>query len=204
MGDWEYRCLSCFTGRGWRNNVTTCLAQGDTRLDSSKHRAMELVFSRILSNIQSFNPYFYDWNIIKVRYCDESSFTGGAETVNPATKLHFRGGRIFIAIVEDLLTKGMEHARNAILSVCSAGGLTAIGNCDKFHSLWPHNTKVKHLGDAGFFIKAKDVPGNQHTEAFHTEVVATHGSAKNLPASCTSGMKPDLVSKTSHTPNSLV
>ncbi|KAI4371896.1 hypothetical protein MLD38_010192 [Melastoma candidum] len=181
-----------FEGGGWCNNVTTCLARRDTRLGSSKHMAMELVFSGILSNIRNFNPGFYNWNRIKVRYCDGASFTGDVETVNPATKLHFRGGRVFIAIVEDLLAKGMKHAQNAILSGCSAGGLTAILNCDKFHSLLPRNTKVKCLGDAGFFIKAKDVSGNQHIEAFYAEVVATHASAKNLPASCTSRMKPDL------------
>ncbi|KAI4312682.1 hypothetical protein MLD38_037483 [Melastoma candidum] len=115
MGDWEYRRVSFLTGGGWCNSITTCLARRDTRLDSSKHMTMELVFSGILSNIQNFKPYFYDRNIIKVRYCDGSSFTGDVETVNPAMNLHFRGGRIFITIVENLLTKGMEHARNAIL-----------------------------------------------------------------------------------------
>ena len=28
------------------------------------------------------------------------------------TKLHFRGGRIFNAVMEDLLAKGMKNARN--------------------------------------------------------------------------------------------
>uniref|UniRef100_A0A2P2LP74 Pectin acetylesterase n=1 Tax=Rhizophora mucronata TaxID=61149 RepID=A0A2P2LP74_RHIMU len=41
-----------------------------------------------------------------------------------ATKLHFRGARIWLAVVEDLMAKGMRHAENVrntlnILSTCS-------------------------------------------------------------------------------------
>ena len=40
----------------------------------------------------------------------------------------------------------------AILSGCSAGGLTAILQCDRFKSLLPAGAKVKCLSDAGYFI----------------------------------------------------
>lgn len=40
----------------------------------------------------------------------------------------------------------------AILSGCSAGGLSSILHCDNFKSLLPSTTKVKCLSDAGFFI----------------------------------------------------
>ncbi|KAL3738527.1 hypothetical protein ACJRO7_019968 [Eucalyptus globulus] len=179
-------------GGGWCNNVTTCLARRDTRVGSSKQMVKELSFSGILSNKQKFNPDFYNWNKIKVRYCDGASFTGDVEAVNPATNLHFRGARAFVAIVEDLMSKGMSNAQNAILSGCSAGGLAAILNCDRFRALMPARTKVKCLADAGYFINAKDVSGASHIENFYSEVVATHGSAKNLPTSCTSKMKPGL------------
>ncbi|KAK3429686.1 hypothetical protein EUGRSUZ_E01170 [Eucalyptus grandis] len=184
--------LILFEGGAWCNNVTTCLARRDTRLGSSKQMVKELSFSGILSNKQKFNPDFYNWNKIKVRYCDGASFTGDVEAVNPATNLHFRGARAFVAIVEDLMSKGMSNAQNAILAGCSAGGLTAILNCDRFRALVPARTKVKCLADAGYFINAKDVSGASHIENFYSEVVATHGSAKNLPTSCTSKMKPGL------------
>lgn len=179
-------------GGGWCNNVTTCLERKNTRLGSSKQMVKELSFSGILSNKQKFNPDFYNWNKIKVRYCDGASFTGDVEAVNPATNLHFRGERVWLAIVEDLLAKGMKNAQNAILSGCSAGGLTSILHCDKFRSLLPSITKVKCLSDAGYFINTKDVSGAQHIETFYSEVVATHGSAKNLPPSCTSRLRPGL------------
>ncbi|KAG7015115.1 Pectin acetylesterase 8 [Cucurbita argyrosperma subsp. argyrosperma] len=179
-------------GGGWCNNVTTCLQRRDTRLGSSRKMVKVLAFSGILTNKQKFNPDFYNWNRIKVRYCDGSSFTGDVEAVDPATNLHFRGARVFRAIIDNLLAKGMKNAKNAILSGCSAGGLSSILNCDHFKSLLPSTTKVKCLSDAGYFINAKDVSGTQHIADFYSDVVATHASAKNLPISCTSKMKPEM------------
>ncbi|KAL8536627.1 hypothetical protein ACS0TY_011995 [Phlomoides rotata] len=179
-------------GGGWCNNVTTCLARKTNRLGSSKQMVKQLAFSGILSNKATFNPDFYNWNRIKVRYCDGSSFTGDVAAVNPTTKLYFRGARVFVAVIEDLLAKGMKSAKNAILSGCSAGGLAAIHHCDNFKNLLPIGAKVKCLSDAGYFINSKDVSGAQHIEAFYNDVVTTHESAKHLAPSCTSKMKPSL------------
>ncbi|KAH9320731.1 hypothetical protein KI387_015370, partial [Taxus chinensis] len=101
---------------------------------------------------------FYNWNRVFVRYCDGSSFTGDVEEVNQVTKLHFRGKRIWQAVMEDLLAAGMDKARQALLSGCSAGGLTTIIHCDKFKELLPLKTKVKCMADAGFFM---DVYGHK-------------------------------------------
>ncbi|GFP81560.1 protein notum homolog [Phtheirospermum japonicum] len=179
-------------GGGWCNNVTTCLGRKNTRLGSSKQMVKLLAFSGILSNRAQFNPDFYNWNRVKIRYCDGASFTGDVETVNPATNLHYRGARIFLAVIEDLLAKGMKNAENAILSGCSAGGLASILHCDSFKALLPIGTKVKCFSDAGYFINTKDVSGAQHIEAFFHDIVTTHGSARNLPLSCTLKMKPSL------------
>ncbi|KAF8081459.1 hypothetical protein N665_0885s0006 [Sinapis alba] len=48
---------------------------------------------------------FYNWNRVKVRYCDGSSFTGDVQAVNPATNLHFRGARVWLAVMQELLAK---------------------------------------------------------------------------------------------------
>ncbi|GAB4857960.1 Pectin acetylesterase 8 [Ancistrocladus abbreviatus] len=138
------------------------------------------------------HPDFYNWNRVKIRYCDGASFTGDMQAINPVTKLHFRGARIWRAVIEDLLAKGMRRAKNAILSGCSAGGLTSILHCDSFRALLSMGTKVKCLSDAGYFINVKDVSGAQHIEQYFNQIVELHGSAKNLPASCTSIMKPHL------------
>ncbi|PKI45133.1 hypothetical protein CRG98_034517 [Punica granatum] len=152
----------------------------------------QIAFSGILSNSRNFNPDFYNWNRVKVRYCDGSSFTGDVEAVNHVTKLHFRGARIWLAVIEDLLAKGMKNAENAILSGCSAGGLTSILHCDGFKALLPMGAKVKCLSDAGYFINVRDVSGTRHIQSYFNEVVMTHGSSKNLPRSCTSRFSPGL------------
>ncbi|KAJ1431183.1 Pectinacetylesterase/NOTUM [Sesbania bispinosa] len=181
-----------FEGGGWCNNVTSCLARKNGRLGSSKQMGKQIAFSGILNNQRMFNPDFYNWNRIKVRYCDGSSFTGDVEAVNPVTKLHFRGARIFNAVIEDLLAKGMKNARNAIISGCSAGGLTSVLHCDRFRALLPSGAKVKCLSDAGYFINARDVSGALHIEQYFSQVVATHGSARSLAQSCTSRLSPGL------------
>ncbi|KAK4802346.1 hypothetical protein SAY86_000549 [Trapa natans] len=186
--------LVFFEGGGWCSSVADCLARRDTRLGSSKYMTKELSFSGIFSNKQNYNPDFYNWNKVKVRYCDGSSYTGDVEAVNPKTNLHFRGARIFRAVIDNLMSRGMNNAQNAILAGCSAGGLGAILNCDRFRSLIPAKTKVKCFADAGYFINAKTVSGTSQIEQVYSQVVATHDSAKNLPTSCTSRMKPGLVS----------
>ncbi|GKU95978.1 hypothetical protein SLEP1_g9265 [Rubroshorea leprosula] len=179
-------------GGGWCNNVTACLERKNTHLGSSKKMAEQLPFSGILCNRPQCNPEFYNWNRVKVRYCDGSSFTGDVAAINPATNLHFRGARVWLAVMEDLLAKGMRNAENAILSGCSAGGLASILHCDSFQALLPLGTKVKCLSDAGYFINVKDVSGASHIESYFSQVVATHESAKNLLPSCTSTMRPAM------------
>ncbi|KAH9753880.1 Pectin acetylesterase 8 [Citrus sinensis] len=99
-------------GGAWCNNVADCSNRRDSSHGSSKYMVKEANFTGILSNEQKFNPDFYDWNRVKVRYCDGASFTGDVEAVNPETNLHFRGARVFEAVMEDLLAKGMKNAQN--------------------------------------------------------------------------------------------
>ncbi|XP_064977222.1 pectin acetylesterase 8-like isoform X3 [Musa acuminata AAA Group] len=178
-------------GGGWCTNVQDCLARRDTFRGSSKYMK-PLSFSGILGNSQNSNPDFYNWNKVKIRYCDGSSFTGDVDEVDPATKLYFRGAKIWLAVIEELLAKGMNKAENALLSGCSAGGLASILHCDKFGDLLPAGATVKCLSDAGYFINAKDITGTESIKAYYSEVVNTHGSAKNLPSSCTSRMTPSM------------
>ncbi|CAH2046332.1 unnamed protein product [Thlaspi arvense] len=193
-------------GGGWCTDIATCVKRKSTMKGSSKLMNKDFGFSGILGGKQSTNPDFYNWNRIKVRYCDGSSFTGDIEAVDPANKLFFRGARVWRAVIDDLMAKGMSNAQNAILSGCSAGALAAILNCDKFASILPKTAKVKCVSDAGFFIHGKDINGGSYIESYYGKVAATHGSVKSLPVSCTSSMKPELcffpqyVVKTMQTP----
>ncbi|RYR41865.1 hypothetical protein Ahy_A08g038287 isoform B [Arachis hypogaea] len=180
-------------GGEWCNDVSTCLQRKDTRLGSSKQMDTQSGFNGILNNQQVYNPDFYNWNRIKIRYCNGSSFTGDVEEVDLTTNLHFRGARIFEAVIKHLLAKGMENAKNGILSGCSAGGLAAILNYDRFKSFLPNGARVKCVPDAGYFIHIPYVSGTKHIENFYNGVVETHGSAKYLSKSCTSKYGAGLV-----------
>ncbi|KMZ72025.1 pectin acetylesterase, family CE13 [Zostera marina] len=179
-------------GGGWCATPNSCLDRKNTRLGSSKYMATSLSFSGILSKNPHSNPNFFNWNKVKVRYCDGSSFTGDVEEVDPETKLHYRGGRIFDAVIDNLKEIGMKNAENVMLSGCSAGGLAAILQCDHFRDIMPGRTNVKCLADAGYFINTKSIDGTKNIENFYRRVVGTHQSAKNLPRSCTSKMNSGL------------
>ncbi|CAI9784708.1 unnamed protein product [Fraxinus pennsylvanica] len=94
-------------GGGWSNNITTCLAQKNLKQGSSKDMAKQLAFSGILSNEPKFNPDFYNWNGIKVSYCDGASFTVDVEEVDPAILSGSSAGGL-TSIFRSLVPKGAK------------------------------------------------------------------------------------------------
>ncbi|KAM0877913.1 hypothetical protein ACQ4PT_035204 [Festuca glaucescens] len=146
-------------GGAWCNTTEDCSSRRLTDLGSSKFMK-PIEFEGMLSNNRSENPYFYNWNIVDIRYCDGGSFAGDAEGQDRnGTKLFYRGLRIWEAVVDQLMGKGMDAAKQALLAGCSAGGLAALLHCDRFRSRFPPEVPVKCLSDAGFFL---DVYGSGH------------------------------------------
>ncbi|EYU35370.1 hypothetical protein MIMGU_mgv1a0197531mg, partial [Erythranthe guttata] len=139
-------------GGGWCNNLKSCIYRKTTHRGSSTYFEKQYPFTGILSNRAEENPDFFNWNRVKIRYCDGASFAGDSE--DKASGLQFRGQRIWLASMEDLMSKGMHSANQALLSGCSAGGLASILHCDEFRTLFPLSTKVKCLSDAGLFMDA--------------------------------------------------
>ncbi|KAM7276355.1 hypothetical protein ACFE04_018221 [Oxalis oulophora] len=178
-------------GGGWCHNVRDCVFRKTTRRGSSLYMEKMLVFSGILSDKPQENPDFYNWNRVKLRYCDGASFAG--EGQNEAGQLIFRGQRIWAAGIQELMDKGMKNADQALLSGCSAGGLASILHCDQFGAFFPSTTRVKCLSDAGFFLDATDVAGGHTLREFYEGVVTLQGVQKNLPTTCTSEMDPTSV-----------
>ncbi|KAL8534422.1 hypothetical protein ACS0TY_010440 [Phlomoides rotata] len=177
-----------FEGGGWCNDIKSCLDRAATRRGSTRHMSRLEVFSGILSNNASFNPDFYNWNRVKLRYCDGASFAGDAVFNNGTTLLYFRGQRIWQAIILDLLPKGLAHANKALLSGCSAGGLATFLHCDNFANYLPKNASVKCLSDAGFFLDARDVALNHSMRYFYKSLVSLQGVQDNLNKNCTSAV----------------
>ncbi|CAN0885115.1 Pectin acetylesterase 6 [Linum grandiflorum] len=66
-------------GGGWCNSIRTCVYRRTSRHGSSKYMEKYLPFTGILSDQPQLNPDFYNWNRIKLRYCDGASFTGDTQ-----------------------------------------------------------------------------------------------------------------------------
>ncbi|KAL2550480.1 Pectin acetylesterase 9 [Forsythia ovata] len=175
-----------FEGGGWCNDIKSCLDRAQTRRGSTRYMSKVEVFSGILSNNASLNPDFYNWNRVKLRYCDGASFAGDAKFDNGTSLLYFRGQRIWQAILLDLLPKGLGQAKKALLSGCSAGGLATFLHCDNFTSYLPKNASVKCLSDAGFFLDERDIGLNHTMRYFYKDLVSLQGVEQNLNKNCTS------------------
>ncbi|KAL3329932.1 hypothetical protein AABB24_034010 [Solanum stoloniferum] len=180
------------SGGGWCRDVRECQNRSTTSFGSSKHM-LPFKFRGHFSNNKNANPDLFNWNKVMVAYCDGGAFTGDVETVDPATNLHFRGARIFSAVMEDLLSKGLRDAKNALLIGSSAGAYPAMLYCDRFSKLLPNTPRLKCLTDSGYFIDFnKNLQKGKGFETIYKALVTLHGSAKALPKSCTSRMKPEL------------
>ncbi|KAK1409141.1 hypothetical protein QVD17_35666 [Tagetes erecta] len=177
-----------FEGGGWCNDIETCADRAQTRRGSTRLMNKLETFSGILSNNASLNPDFYNWNRVKLRYCDGGSFAGDSEFDNGTLVLYFRGQRIWQAIIEDLLPKGLGLANKALLSGCSAGGLASYLHCNNFSSYLPDTTAVKCLGDAGFFLDSPDISMAHTQRTFFQHLVTLQGIEKNLDENCTSSI----------------
>lgn len=190
FGSGAHSWLVHMEGGGLCNDISSCLERANSSLGSSLYMEKAIAFSGILSDQQSQNPDFSNWNRVTIRYCDGSAYTGDVQEVDAMTKLHFRGQRIWQAVMEDLLAEGMDEAEQALLTGCSVGGLSTFFHCDDFHNLLPRNAKVKCMSDGGFFVDSKDISGVYQLRTLYQEVITLHGSLKHLPAACTSKMHP--------------
>ncbi|PHT51925.1 hypothetical protein CQW23_06387 [Capsicum baccatum] len=163
FGDGVDNWIVQISGGAWCVNVTDCIGRTKTQLGSSKYMD-KLEFQGIHTKNKSANPDFYNWNKVILAYCDGGSFVGDVEYVDPATNLHFRGKRIFYAILEELLKKGLKNAKNALLAGTSAGGYPAVLYCDSFRDSLPTAARVKCLNDCGYFphFKNPELERNWH------------------------------------------
>lgn len=99
-------------GGGWCVNHTDCKGRTEQGLGSSTRRLRNMSFYGIISKNSSENPEFHNWNKIYVVYCDGSSYTGDMDAVDTVYNLTYRGARVFKVIMEDLLARGMDRAKN--------------------------------------------------------------------------------------------
>ncbi|KAL0316325.1 UNVERIFIED_CONTAM: Pectin acetylesterase 5 [Sesamum radiatum] len=176
------------------STYSSCSARRRTKLGSSTYMEHEVEFLGILSHDPLQNPDFFNWNKVKIRYCDGSSFSSHPDNeFGNGTKIFFRGQIIWDTVMDELLSIGMSKAREALLTGCSAGGLATLIHCDDFRSLLPRDTNVKCLADAGFFLNEKDIAGNRTIDSFYHDVLHLQGVAKSLNHDCITRSEPHKV-----------
>ncbi|CAN6357123.1 unnamed protein product [Urochloa humidicola] len=190
FGDGSHSWLLHLEGGSWCRNFKSCARRKKTNLGSSAHMDTRVEFVGILSDDQSQNPDFYNWNKVKIRYCDGASFSGNVQDeVKNGTGFFFRGQHIWEAVMADLLSKGLSRAKQAFLTGCSAGGLSTYIHCDDFRALLPKTPTVKCLADGGFFLDAEDISGRRYMRAFYNDVAQMQDVRKKFPH-CSSDMEP--------------
>ncbi|TKW13140.1 hypothetical protein SEVIR_5G079400v4 [Setaria viridis] len=171
-------------GGGWCDTVRSCAGRTLTDFGSSKFMQRQINFTGILSNDPVLNPDFYSWNRVFVRYCDGASFAGDSQHEDGNGTLFFRGRRIWEAVLDELMQKGLAHSKQALLTGCSAGGLATLLHCNDFRARFPQEVSVKCLPDAGFFLDAKDLSGQRHMRSVYNGVVHLQNVTKVLPKDC--------------------
>lgn len=103
-------------GGGWCDTIESCSSRKRTVLGSSRYMDGQVRFSGILSQELSQNPDFFNWNKVKIRYCDGASFAGHPESeFKNGTELFFRGQLIWETLMDELLSIGLSNARQDVL-----------------------------------------------------------------------------------------
>uniref|UniRef100_A0A0D9WBZ3 Pectin acetylesterase n=1 Tax=Leersia perrieri TaxID=77586 RepID=A0A0D9WBZ3_9ORYZ len=168
-------------GGGWCRNLRSCASRQKSVLGSSRYMERQIEFAGILSNDKFQNPDFYNWNKVKIRYCDGASFFGNVkDELQNGTNFFFRGQRIWEAVMSELLLKGLRHAKQAFLTGCSAGGLATFIHCDNFRALLPKDSRVKCLADGAFFLDVEDISRKRTMRAFYSDVVRLQDLGERL------------------------
>ncbi|XBI69326.1 hypothetical protein VPH35_048406 [Triticum aestivum] len=191
-GDGSNRWLIHLEGGGWCSTIKDCSNRRMYALGSSNFmKPMRFAGAGILGSDQLQNPDFYNWNKVFVRYCDGASFSGDAEgRAQDGSTLHFRGLRIYQAVIDELMEKGLANATQALLTGCSAGGLATILHCDDFSARFSLNVSVKCLADAGFFLDVKDISGKRSFWSVYDGVVHLQNVREVLPKDCLTNKEP--------------
>ncbi|KAF7034057.1 hypothetical protein CFC21_045111 [Triticum aestivum] len=191
-GDGSNRWLIHLEGGGWCSTTKDCSNRRMYGLGSSNFmKPMRFAGAGILGSDQLQNPDFYNWNKVFVRYCDGASFSGDAEgRAQDGSTLHFRGLRIYQAVIDELMEKGLANATQALLTGCSAGGLATILHCDDFSARFSRDVSVKCLADAGFFLDVMDISGKRSFWSVYDGVVHLQNVREVLPKDCLANKEP--------------
>lgn len=172
--DQDKRWIILFPGGAWCSSKETCFARSRTDLGSSKYFPSLAKQGGILSSNRSNNPYFHDWNVLYLQYCDGSSFMGNVEKPVAYGKIyiHSRGFTILNTFLDEIIPKYLSKAREVVVVGISAGALGVMANADMISSRIPQAIKVHFVSDGGYFV---DVPCRNKQHVFSRWMRNLHG-----------------------------
>ncbi|CAI5949751.1 unnamed protein product, partial [Closterium sp. NIES-65] len=133
----------------------------------SKEQTRVDAWTGVASPDAGINPQFYNWNVVLVKYCDGSSFTGGSgkknKTEETGKTLYYRGHWNLNGVLQDLLdTQNLNHGEEVLVGGCSAGAVAVSIKCDQIATwLEDYGIKTKCFMDGGFFPDVVDVNGER-------------------------------------------
>ncbi|XP_037416307.1 pectin acetylesterase 5-like isoform X3 [Triticum dicoccoides] len=209
-GDGSGSWLVHLEGGGWCSTLKDCSGRRMSVLGSSKFmKPLQFAGHGIFDSDEIYNPDFYNWNKVYVRYCDGASFAGDAEGQAQFTSEGYASMKQLLAnswkkdspmlhrsyFTYQSSQNTKNHFDKNILrdKGCSAGGLATILHCDDFSARFPQQVSVKCFADAGFFLDVrKDISGERSFWSFYNRVVQLQTSvAQGLP--CQQGPNRELI-----------
>jgi len=161
-GEGKNKFFFYLEGGGWcgqetlgDNFIESCFERANTSLGSKIGFFGSLVISRLvrlLSSKEKYNPNFYNWNKIFVRYCDGSSFISDRTYEKNGSKIHMYGKNNLFGVLNYLkLYYNFTEADSVILSGFSAGSFATLIYANYIDSLTNKNNNTYIISDSGFF-----------------------------------------------------
>ncbi|CAI5512870.1 unnamed protein product, partial [Closterium sp. Naga37s-1] len=155
-------------GGGWCLNFNDCALRADSYRGSSRYwpspsspsnlthlmAGYRMSFTGILSGNAANNPFFHNWNMAVVMYCDGGAYMGYKGRMQQGSKRVFLSGHHILknTLIDLQQQRGMGTAASALIAGCSAGGQAVAVGCDWMASFLPRSAKAKCATDASFFL----------------------------------------------------
>ena len=161
-GEGKNKFLFYLEGGGWcgqetlgDNFVESCFERANSSLGSKIGFFGSLVISRLirlLSSKEKYNPNFYNWNKIFVRYCDGSSFFSDRVYEKNGHKIYMYGKNNLLGVMKYLkINNNFTDADSVILSGFSAGSFSTLIYANYIDSLTTKKNNTFLISDSGFF-----------------------------------------------------
>jgi len=161
-GEGKNKFFLYLEGGGWcgqetlgDNFVQSCYERSKTSLGSKIGFINSLVISRLvrlLSSKEKYNPNFYNWNKVFVRYCDGSSFISDRTYEINGTKVYMYGKNNLFGVLNYLkYNYNFTNANSVVLSGFSAGSFSTLIYANYIETLTTKKNNTFVISDSGFF-----------------------------------------------------